>query len=456
MSQWLMHTVLAASFAAMAAAATPPAQQSDAPPVIATINSEPIYRLTLNVHSAMARLNGDSSSRQSILDTLITQRLLASVAESRFGQLGLHPENRVAFDPDVALDDRMAGQLRTVYANELATSINQLPNGVLDSLITELRQPDATELDRVFGKRSRLILDYTLNDAQLKEAGKVLVLRTTLAAAPAITLQDIYRRQNVQGRVSLFNRDQRFIRQQAQLYLANLYVHQWARQQFGEAQVADLRRSLAEQDTLQQVRSLHGLSMDTDSVSALLNQLAETVSQKEILAYYQAHRSDFHRIESVTARHIRVDSEALAQRLFKAASSGEDFSALARLHSTAPDASTGGHLGVIPHRATLTWLEELAFMQTPGKVSTPIRSPAGPQEKAYWEIVLVDARRDGYQNPASESVRYQASRAIAQQKAARQLAELQAKLRRDASIRILSTADIQADARPVTHAGPRS
>ena len=136
------------------------------------------------------------------------------------------------------------------------------------------------------------------------------------------------------------------------------------------------------------------------------------------------------------ARHIRLADERTAQTVADALAGGADFGALARRHSVAADSAAGGELGWLQHSGTPDWLAPLAFSQPEGQPSRPIRSPVGPNEKAVWEIVLVDKRQEGYQDPASETVRYVAGNAVAREKAAAQLAALRQRLLGEARIDI--------------------
>ncbi|MES2041675.1 MAG: peptidylprolyl isomerase [Pseudomonadota bacterium] len=406
------------------------------PELAARINTAPVYKLTLDVLTSMAQLEKPKTGRADILDSIVSNRLLGGEVRDRFAEEELQQSRRVAFEPDVVLDNQLSGYLRTVYRKDLETAISKLPGARLDTLIQEQGKLDEDELNSVFGQKNKVMLDYTLNPAQQTAAAHVQVFRCNFAPATSISLYDVFRRQNVQGRVEFFNRNRDFIRQQAQLYLANLYVLDWARQRFGQSALKDLRQALEEKNTVQAVMSLHGIGADTDSESRLLNQLAAEIKPKEVLEYYRTHKDEFKRIASVKARHIRIDNETQARQVADIARKGANFVSLAQQYSTAPDAQQGGDLGIIAHRGQLSWLEQLAYMQEPGKVSPPILAAVAPNEKAYWEIVLVEKRDEGYQDPASETVRYQASRALAQEKAIRQLSTLQRQLRKNAKIEI--------------------
>ncbi len=405
--------------------------------VAARVNGAPLHVLTLDVMTGMAQLSDPKATRAAVLDGLIATRLLAQTARRELGpELFNTGASRVGFDAGVALDDQLYGNLRTVYRERIEAAIGQLAGGNLNELILERGAFTAAQLDRVFGAEGKLVLDYSLAPAQLAAAKQLVLLRSALPAAASITLYDVFVRQNVQGRVEFFNRNRDFMHQQAMLVLANGYLQDWAVSHFSNAALLDLRQALAEQRDVQTLMALHGIGVDTDSQSKLLDTLAQHITAGEVRSYYAAHKDEFKRIIAVKARHIRIDDEVLARQVQARAAKGENFEQLARRYSNAPDAARGGDLGRVLHGDKLDWLAELAFMQDEGKVSAPIRSAVGPGQPASWEIVLVEQRQEGYQENGSEAVRYQATRALAQQHALQQLAALRKKSRMGASIDI--------------------
>ncbi|MBJ7311233.1 peptidylprolyl isomerase [Rugamonas sp. CCM 8940] len=409
----------------------------------ARVNGAPLHAFALDAAWRLARFKQPQVSRTATLETLIGERLLAAAARKTYGEAALYSGQRVGFVQDVALDDQLAGSLRGLYGKELEQVLLRLPGGSLNGVVTE--RPaldgaalDGAALDAVFGKAGQLRLELALNEQQQARAKNVVVLRYAMpsGAKGVLSLYDIYRRQNVQGRSQLFARQADFLQQQAMQSLAALFVLDWARSQFGGAAVDDLRGVLADQEAVLALQRLHGIGIDTDSGSALLEQLARQAGAAEIQAYYRQHQEEFVRIERVKARHIRLPDEASAQAVYAELRAGGDFAALARRHSRAADARNGGDLGWIKHEGKPDWLAQLAFAQDKGEVSRPIRAPVGPHDPAYWEIVLVEQRVNGMQAADSEAVRYVASNAVAREKALAQLAALRARVLREARIEL--------------------
>ena len=66
-------------------------------------------------------------------------------------------------------------------------------------------------------------------------------------------------------------------------------------------------------------------------------------------------------------------------------------------------------------------------------MSPPFRSPGG---EPYWELFLVEERVIAYQSLDSESVRYRAGRAVAQEQLQQRFQSLLADVTEQASLRI--------------------
>ncbi|SFF78152.1 Parvulin-like peptidyl-prolyl isomerase [Duganella sp. CF458] len=416
---------------AVAGPATP-----DAAAVAARIDGKPIYVFTLDTLWQQRRARKPALERRAALDDLVQVRLLAAHAGAPAPKEGA--SLTVAFAPDVVAEERLVATLREVYGKDIDAAVKALPGATLDSLVTAQQAMPPQQLEAVFGRPGQLKLEIALSDAQLSQAGAVEVLRYQLPGGePAkVTLFNVYHRQNVQGRLALSQQPAAVAAQQARRIVANAFVQHWARQRFGAEAVADLRKALADGEAVVTLQQLHGVGLDTDSGSPLLNRLAGDASPQEIEAFYHRNKDQFARIDKIRARHIRVANETQAQRVLKALRGGADFAATARKMSRASDAAKGGDLGWISADGDRDWLASLAFSQQPGKPSAPIRAPVGPNETAYWEIVLVEEQVHGAHPLRSETVRYQASRMIALKKAMQQLSEMTDQARRSAQIEI--------------------
>ena len=122
--------------------------------------------------------------------------------------------------------------------------------------------------------------------------------------------------------------------------------------------------------------------------------------EKEVQAFFQAHRAEMNRPEQVQARHIlikvpqgadastvssaRLRLEAMGKRI----AAGEDFASVARTGSEDASASDGGDLGYFPRGRMLPEFEAAAFALAPGSVSEPVRTAVG------WHLIYVQNRME--------------------------------------------------------------
>ncbi|MES2317347.1 MAG: peptidyl-prolyl cis-trans isomerase [Pseudomonadota bacterium] len=412
------------------------AQAHAATPVAARINGEPLYRFTLDVMLHNAPRQQGRPNPAVLLDTLVAERLTAAWVRASYGAAQLYPATGVGFARDVALDDKLVGALRSLYGKELEAELRARPGGNLDSAIVEAYKVEPEKLERLFGVPGKLRLDYTLGTEREALAKQVKLIRFTLGKTAPVTLSmhDILRRQNVQGRMEFFSRNIDFMQQQARAAVATRFVIDWASRRFGAGPMADLRQALADQDDVRAAMGLYGIADGAEAESPIQAALMRQVSEADIKAWYASHKEEFRATERVKARHIRVADEATAREVAAAAARGDDFSALARRYSKAADAGRGGDLGWVVQTASPDWLAALALLQPEGQVSSPFREAVGAGQAASWEILLVDKRIEGYHAAASETVRYQARKAIAMARARSQFAAARAQALRSAVI----------------------
>ena len=79
----------------------------------------------------------------------------------------------------------------------------------------------------------------------------------------------------------------------------------------------------------------------------------------------------------VRAKHILVESLNTAVTLKEKISMGEDFSALAKIHSKCPSGANGGDLGMFSRGQMVKPFEDVAFGSEVGQVSGPVQTQFG-------------------------------------------------------------------------------
>ncbi len=102
------------------------------------------------------------------------------------------------------------------------------------------------------------------------------------------------------------------------------------------------------------------------------------VTEDEVKAYYEAHKSELDSGETVNASHILVDSEEKANELLAAIQAGETtFEEAARAHSSCPSAAEGGNLGDFGRGQMVPEFDKACFEMEEGEVSSPIKTQFG-------------------------------------------------------------------------------
>lgn len=347
----------------------------------------------------------------------------------------------VGYDQATRLENELFRVVRTAFAEEIRAGLEGSDaDSPLDFLQGELnldpeRLAPALTLDQG--------LYHRMTAEQEKRAAEIILghYRFPGGMEKAITLLDIYRRQNIQLKVQLHNLNLEFLREAIRQFLATRYVLHWFEHGSGlnDQAVAAVKRLVEER--LEKEERLHqmGLMADIHDDNEALKAVAANVSPEEIRAYYKEHREEFTRVEKVRARHIRLPGQAQADTVYRRLRQGMPFAEAVRTFSTADDrdAEPPGDLGWIDRQDRhSSWLRGIAFVQPEGQFSPPFRSPEGEDGEVFWEIIFVDERVTGYQPVDSEGVRYEASRAIAKQKVQQRYRDLLERLKARADVRI--------------------
>jgi peptidyl-prolyl cis-trans isomerase C len=79
----------------------------------------------------------------------------------------------------------------------------------------------------------------------------------------------------------------------------------------------------------------------------------------------------------VRAKHILVQTLNEAVTLKEKISAGEDFSALAKIHSKCPSGQNGGDLGMFGRGQMVQTFEDVAFGSEVGQTSGPVQTQFG-------------------------------------------------------------------------------
>jgi len=111
------------------------------------------------------------------------------------------------------------------------------------------------------------------------------------------------------------------------------------------------------------------------------------VSDKEIEAYYRAHKEEFRRPVEIRARQMLFKTREDAAKVKKLLADGGDFATLARQYSESPDRENGGSLGYFPAGVLPVEFDRVLFSLPVRRVSEPVKSPYG------YHLFLVERKR---------------------------------------------------------------
>ncbi len=120
------------------------------------------------------------------------------------------------------------------------------------------------------------------------------------------------------------------------------------------------------------------------------------VTDEEVKAYYEANQHYFKSEESVTARHILVESLEQAEEVKNKIDNGMNFEMAALQYSTCPSKEQGGNLGNFTRGRMVPEFEEAAFELAIGEVSKPVQTQFG------YHIIRVEEKNEGSLRPLEE------------------------------------------------------
>jgi len=102
-----------------------------------------------------------------------------------------------------------------------------------------------------------------------------------------------------------------------------------------------------------------------------------TVTDDEVQKYYEANQETFKNEESITAKHILVDSFEQALTVLQSIKDGMVFEEAALKYSSCPSKEKGGDLGNFTRGRMVPEFEKAAFQLEVGVVSEPVKTQFG-------------------------------------------------------------------------------
>lgn len=116
---------------------------------------------------------------------------------------------------------------------------------------------------------------------------------------------------------------------------------------------------------------------------------AVSVSEEEAAAYYEEHKEQYKKGETVRAKHILTDTEEKCAEILEAIEKNEkSFEDAAKEFSTCPSGTKGGDLGAFGRGQMVKEFEDAAFSAEIGAVVGPVKTQFG------YHLIKVEEKND--------------------------------------------------------------
>jgi len=153
-----------------------------------------------------------------------------------------------------------------------------------------------------------------------------------------------------------------------------------------------------------------------------------SITDEELLEYYNENKESFLEPEQVHARHILVETEEEANNLLLQLKEGlTDFAELAKEKSIGPSAPSGGDLGFFARGQMVKEFEEAAFSLESGEISGVVQTQFG------YHIIKCEEKKEEY-SPSFEEAKERISNTLRSQRENEVITALISKLKEEANI----------------------
>ncbi|MDD2980037.1 MAG: peptidylprolyl isomerase [Hespellia sp.] len=183
----------------------------------------------------------------------------------------------------------------------------------------------------------------------------------------------------------------RTIPQEQQAYLQDPSARQYFVDQFVSIY---LFAQLAEDEKLDQTEEFNKIMANArrDVLGQMAMQKLLTnieVSDEEAKAYFEANKDNFNKPETVSAKHILMESEEEIKDVHTKIEAGEiSFEDAAKEYSTCPSKEQGGNLGEFQRGQMVPEFETAAFASEIGKITEPIKTQFG------YHLIKVEGKNE--------------------------------------------------------------
>lgn len=163
------------------------------------------------------------------------------------------------------------------------------------------------------------------------------------------------------------------------------------------------------------------------AISKTLSEVS--VSDSEAEDYYDVNKEKYRTQESVSAKHILVDTNEKAEEVAKAIKSGMSFESAAKEYSSCPSCEQGGELGTFTRGQMVPEFEDAAFSLPIGVVSEPVKTQFG------YHLIKVERKNESKESPFAE-VEESIKNELLQKRQAMKYSELVEKLNKKYTVTI--------------------
>lgn len=130
-----------------------------------------------------------------------------------------------------------------------------------------------------------------------------------------------------------------------------------------------------EEDFLEQLENVKESLLKQYAINKLLSDI--TVSEEEMVEFYNKEKANFIEGEKARASHILVDDEEKALEILESINNGLSFEDAAKEYSTCPSKERGGDLGEFAKGQMVPEFEQAAFSLEEGQISEPVKTQFG-------------------------------------------------------------------------------
>lgn len=143
-----------------------------------------------------------------------------------------------------------------------------------------------------------------------------------------------------------------------------------------------------DEEFITEMEKVKSIVLKQYAINKLLSDVSAT--EGEVTEYYNDHKEQFKKPESVRASHILVKEEEEANKIIDELNNGLSFEEAAGKYSQCPSKSNGGDLGEFTRGKMVPEFERVAFKLEVGELSEPVKTQFG-----YHLIKVVDKKEAG-------------------------------------------------------------